>query len=75
MDTVILYNIEKQKGNIRPLIPIHINVCRCDNYFWVWNKNYNDFVRDSEIPELNKKQYKSPKPYTNFGLKKPKYYV
>ena len=34
MEKLIKYSEEKEKGNIKHLIPVHINKARCNNYFW-----------------------------------------
>lgn len=58
---MILFSEEKDKGNIKNLIPVHINICRCDNYYWNWKKEIGDWVRGDEIPEQMKRMYnKSP---------------
>lgn len=56
----MLYQDAKKQGVVRELIPVHINKCRCDNYFWDWSSDIGDWVRGREIPEYLKKAYKAP---------------
>ena len=43
------------------LIPVHINKCRDDEYFWDWNSDLGKWVRGNKIPENLRRMYKNPK--------------
>lgn len=51
MSELIKFSEEKDKGNIKNLIPVHINKMRCENYFWHWSSNHGDWIRTVKISE------------------------
>jgi len=53
------FDIEKQ-GNVKDLIPVHINIMRDDNYYWYWSDKYKDWIRRNKISEKLKRLYKIP---------------
>lgn len=52
------------KENGKNLIPVHINKCRDDEYFWDWSSDAGNWIRGEKIPENLKRMYKTP-PKTN----------
>ena len=60
MSKLIKFSEEKDKGNIKNLIPVHINQMRCEKHFWHWSNNHHDWIRTEEISEGLKKAYKTP---------------
>ena len=49
-----------KQNKVKNLIPVHINKCRCDDYYWDWSSEHNDWIRGKKIPELLKRMYKNP---------------
>lgn len=56
----------KKQGLVNELIPVHINKCRCENYFWDWSSDIGDWVRGKKIPESMKRAYKTPIVKSNY---------
>lgn len=46
---------EAKKHGLKNLIPVHINKCRCANFFWDWNSDIKEWIKGCEIPEKLKK--------------------
>ena len=62
----MLYKEAKQQGLVKNLMPVHINKCRCDNYYWDWSSDIGDWVRGNKIPEEMKRAYKTPIVKSNY---------
>jgi len=60
------YSVAKANGLVGELIPVHINKCRCENYFWNWSSNMNDWIRGEKIPEYLKLAYSNPIVKSNY---------
>lgn len=66
MSELIKYQDEKNKGNVKHLIPVHINKVRCDKYFWNWSNEHKDWIRGQLIPENLKTKYQTPQTKSNY---------
>ena len=55
-----------EQSTIKNLIPLHINKCRCSNYFWHWNSNIGDWVRGEKLDDHYKKCIKNPLTKSNY---------
>ena len=62
----MLYTEAKEQGLVKDLIPVHINKCRCENYFWDWSSGIEDWVRGEKIPEQLNKMYRNPKEKSDY---------
>lgn len=63
---IIKFSEEKKKGKLNNLIPVHINLMRCNSFFWNWSKENNDWIRGNKIPQNLKKMYKNPLLKSNY---------
>lgn len=54
------YSDAKANGLVEDLIPIHINKCRCENYFWNWSSDIGDWIIGEKIPKHLKLAYSNP---------------
>ena len=43
------------------LIPVHINKCRDDQFYWDWSSDAGKWIRGNPIPENLKRMYKNPR--------------
>lgn len=64
----MLYQEAKKKELVKDLLPVHINKCRCDTYYWNWSSDLQDWVRGEKIPEHLKRMYDAP-PMTKSNYK------
>ena len=63
MKKMILF---KEQTDVKNLIPVHINTCRCENYFWHFSIELSDWVRGEKIPENLKRFYNNPVVKSNY---------
>lgn len=59
-EKLVTFTEEKNKGNVKNLIPVHINIMRCENYFWNWIAAYGDWIRGEALTEQYKRSINNP---------------
>jgi len=66
-----IIKLSEQK-DLKHLIPVHVNVMRCDKYFWNWSTKHLAWIRGKKIPADLNKAYKNPSPKGCYKLRKNK---
>ena len=56
----------KEQNEVKNLIPVHINKCRCENYYWDFSIELGEWVRGEKISERLKKLYNTPQTKSNY---------